>query len=693
MRFIKSFCMLMLFSLIMTDCGSVTATQTIIPPTGQRPTATVNEALALPTSIQTSTATRTTIPSPAIPPTITPTPTGAWISLSPDSGAPGTPVQIDGFLPGGFNPEDLKANDFKSHANVCWESCLNGLVIESMEVDWSTTEPGRFSLRFSAPATPWLTSNGPQPLKPGDYRVSLQCLGPDITGCALVESQPAATFHLKEPINNTCPNPSCSSLIANPPQGAPGAQIQIQGWSPLKQIIDNQAFGISLVLEPQRGAPSPAQRMYLGEVDQKLDGSLTATFLVPQRGPDQVPLDPGTYLLALDAGSFPGEKSGTEILLASTPFEITSAADWVKLPISSPLWIQPAVNLQNTTMAVDQLNPKRIAYCTSGAIRISQDGGQNWTSISTNPVARLAAASLYPLGPENPSQLPACSAVMLDSSNPESFYAVFQTISKEYGAPPIYFRGYFTRDNGKTWQLVPEPAPTSTTSATVGRFGWFWADGKTVQALYSGEPTSADQAPPPVIEQTIDGGASWNLASLICPQDGPCMRWGAGPGMISGMGAELPQMVMASQDNGQTWQSTGQSIETRAIGPHELVAFSPNRSLLISSDADYPLRYSEDGGKTWQALAIPPLPETNPANSAGYPGLQMLPDGSLLVMNLDTSIWWVLPPASQDWCATTITTKDQGPVLFQVAGDRFWWFTATSQQPQSAPASQFACQP
>lgn len=159
------------------------------------------------------------------------------------------------------------------------------------------------------------------------------------------------------------------------------------------------------------------------------------------------------------------------------------------------------------------------------------------------------------------------------------------------------------------------------------------------------------------------------------------------------MGAELPQMVMASQDNGQTWQSTGQSVELRATGPHELAALSQNQALLISGSADYPLRYTQDGGKTWQALAIPPLPEVNPANSAGYFGLQMLGDGSLLAMNPDTGVWWALPPAAQNWCATSITSSDKATALFQPAGDRIWWFTATSTQPQSAPASKFTCQP
>jgi hypothetical protein len=688
MRHNKKYLFVTLFSLVVTACASIATPQVITPTTGQPPAATTT--IASPTI----TATITSTPTPAIPPTITPTPTGPWIGLTPDTGLPGTTVQIDGYLPGGLPEADLQANDNKTHADVCWDSCLNGLVIGSQEVDWSASEPGRFTLRFTTPVAPWLKADGPHPMKPGDYTVGLQCLGPDQTGCALVESQTKTIFHLHGPVSNACQEGSCGRLAATPSSGAPGTQIQVEGWAPLRQITDNAAFGYSLVLEPQSGAPSPAQFLNLvGSVDQKLDGSLTASFLVPQRGPDQAPIVPDTYLLALEAPGFSPENSGAQVMVAPTPFEITAAPSWTQLKQPKPLWIQPSASIQATTMSVDALNPDGIAYCAPGVIRLSQGAGKTWISIPASGASRLAQASPYPLFSQETPDLPTCTSVTLDSSHPDSFYAVFQAASKQYGAPPVYFVGFVTHDRGKTWQPVPAPSGDTTSSQAIERFGWFWTDGKVVQALFWGQNNTPDQAPLAVVEQTSDGGITWIAAMLACPSSGPCLRWGPATSMIGGMGAELPQTVLASQDSGQTWQSTGQSVELREIGPHELVALSENQAVLISGSADYPLRYTQDGGKTWQVLAIPPLPGTDPTASFGYPGLQMLPDGSLVALNDQAGTWWGLPPAAKDWCALAVSSLDNNAVLLQAAGDKVWWFSPSTNKPQSAPFSDFACKP
>jgi len=688
MRPNKRYFLVTLFSLVVTACASVATPQTIAPPTAQPPIATSTGVASA-----TVTATIASTPTPSIPPTITPTPTGAWISLTPDTGTPGTNVQIDGYLPGGLPQADLKANDYKTHAEVCWDSCLNGLDIGSQEVVWSTSEPGRFTLQFTTPAAPYLKADGPHLLKPGDYAVGLQCLGPDQTGCALVEAQNSATFHLQGPVNTTCPDQTCGSLSANPSSGAPGTQIQVEGWAPLRQIIDNVPFGYSLVLQPQSGAPSPTQYLNLTTVEQKLDGSLTASFQVPQRGPDLVPLVPGTYLLALEAPGFIADKNGAQVLLAPTPFEITASPSWTQLQQPKPIWIQPSASILANTMSVDALNPNRLAYCTAGAIRLSQDAGQTWTTIPVGAATRLAQASPYPLMSENEPEPPTCTSVTLDSSHPDSFYAVFQAANKQYGAPPIYYIGYITHDRGKTWQIVPAPTGVMTSSQVIDRFGWFWTDGKVVQALYWGQINTPDQAPSAVVEQTMDGGITWSAAALACPSSGPCLRWGPAPSMISGMGAGLPQTVMASQDGGQTWQSTGPSVELRANGPHELVALSENQVLLISGSGDYPLRYTQDNGKSWQVLGIPPLPGTDPAASIGYPGLQMLPDGSLLAFNDQAGTWWGLPPTAQNWCALAVSSLENNAVLLQAAGDKVWWFSLSNNKPQSAPLSEFTCRP
>ncbi len=107
---------------------------------------------------------------------------------------------------------------------------------------------------------------------------------------------------------------------------------------------------------------------------------------------------------------------------------------------------------------------------------------------------------------------------------------------------------------------------------------------------------------------------------------------------------------------------------------------------MVSGDAAYPLRYTRDGGKTWQALGLPSLP-----GSIQFNGLQLLPDGSLVAMNLDTGAWYGLAPAAQDWCALSISIPGKYPVFLQAAGDKAWWLSPVDQSLQSAPLSSFEC--
>jgi hypothetical protein len=145
-------------------------------------------------------------PSPGIEPAVTNTPTGTWIRLTPDSGGPGTTVQIDGYLPGGLPADELKNNDYLTHADACWGGCQHGL-LESVDVFWSEQDPGYFSLQFIVPSIPWLAADGLHLLEPGDYPVEILYLDRNATGCdpsvtsaegCPVTPQAGAVFHLTE---------------------------------------------------------------------------------------------------------------------------------------------------------------------------------------------------------------------------------------------------------------------------------------------------------------------------------------------------------------------------------------------------------------------------------------------------------------------------------------------------------------
>lgn len=627
-------------------------------------------------------------------PTLTNTPSGTWITLSPNSGKPGKVIQIDGTFAGGLSEQELINNNYLTHGDVCWGGCQDGLLEEAVDVNWSATEPGHFSLQIVVPSAPWLASDGPHPLEPGDYSITIKSLDlsseecPSGKGCP-VAPLASALFHLSSGYTGSgCQDQSCGILHAQPLEGAPGAVIQVTGWAPLIEII-SRPIGYTLMLETKTGASAYQNMINLATVQQGMDGSLTATFRVPQYEGDGSQINPGPYTLALDASYLTLANGGPPTLIAPTSFKITAAPPWVARERSAPLWIQPASSIVET-ISVDPSNPKRLAYCETGAIRYTQDGGQSWASIPTSAVKNLSPSSGIIVGDQGAEQ-PQCISVTLDSIHPDSFYAVFGAVDKQYGPPPIYYVGYFTTDLGNTWQLVPVPSVQTTLSGAEGKFGGFWTDGKAVQALYFGEAVSPDQAPPVQAKETTNGGITWNLTSLTCPSSGPCLRWGPAPGAIYGMGSDLLQRVMASYDNGHTWQPTGESAELRQGWPFQLVALSQDEALMINGRPPYPVLFTPDSGRTWQALALPPLPGANSGWPSGYSSLQMLPDGSFLSMNPDTGKWWVVPPDAQDWCALKITSLDKDLPLLQVLGDWVWWLSVMGV-PESALLSSFVCQ-
>ncbi len=634
----------------------------------------------------------TQTPSPS--PTVASTPGGTWIKLIPDSGIPGSTVQVEGYLPGGLPKTELAPRNYATYASICWNGCQTGFEEDSLEVAWSQTDEGHFSLKFIVPPIPWLSTDGFHPLDAGDYSIELINLDPTKVGCvppACPETPVASTtFHLTvSAIYPACQEPSCGSLIASPASAAPGETVHVTGWAPLVQFIGSP-YGYNLVLEPQ-GNTSPEQVMYLAvkqseAVVQSIDGSLTASFQVPQYGSDGSALTPGAYTLALEA-FLPNVKTTFSTLVAPTPFEITAAPNWAELAHASPLWVQPAADLSTSSLAADPLDPKRLAYCAAGEIQLSQDAGQTWTPVPVD--AASLPSPLDRLMPGDQSRM--CISVTLDSSHPDSLYIVFGLVDKLYGAPPIYFTGYFTTDLGKTWQLAPVPAIGENQMAINDSFGGFWTDGKTVQVLYFGKPASEGQPFPLLAKQTRDGGLTWMDAFLACPATGPCVRWGAAPNTEGGMGADMSQSVLASSDGGKTWQDTGQSVELRNTGPHELVAFSNTQVLLISGADRFPLRYSADGGISWQVIALPATSGSQPGYFQGYPGLQVSPDGSLLSMLPDSGQYVSLSATGQDWCQVAFTQPDQTPGLLQFVGNRVWWLSGSTLQPQNAPHSDFIC--
>jgi hypothetical protein len=133
-------------------------------------------------------------------------------------------------------------------------------------------------------------------------------------------------------------------------------------------------------------------------------------------------------------------------------------------------------------------------------------------------------------------------------------------------------------------------------------------------------------------------------------------------------------------------------------GPNQLAAFSGNgnpAAVAISGGSDFPLQSSVDGGQSWQAVSLPPLPESA-GGGMPFPGLQILPDGSLLALPEGGS-WQLLPAGAADWCPLNASALPQSPAPFQAIGDRLWWLPqveaapGTVAAPVSLPLSSLKC--
>jgi len=400
----------------------------------------------------------------------------------------------------------------------------------------------------------------------------------------------------------------------------------------------------------------------------------------------------GLYCLAALAVALTTITLGVEQASASAARQARDMADapsWASVVEGAPLWIERAVPLRGPSLAADPADPRRIAYCVEGGIRLSLDGGATWATVPTTSVRSVAATAPYPLIPDNDSS-PACASVVLDPDHAQSFFAVFHGAA--HAAPPIVQLGFQSADGGGTWQLVPPPA-----GYEVGEFGGFRQEGSWVQALFVGRAPGLDAPPPLDVVQTADGGLTWQSAGLSCPASGACVGWGPGPASYSPMGGPGAQWIVFSTDGGQSWATPAwpSSVDLKAPGPYELVALSATSVALVAGGEADPMLVSRDGGQTWAAVALPALQgSTGIGRSA--PGLQVLPDGSLLARPANGPTWQLLVPGATDWCPLSVLPAGLRTDSPRVIGERIWRLedggaAEMPPAPASTPLSDLHC--
>lgn len=604
------------------------------------------------------------------------TPKAASLTLSPTSGPPGTVVTLHGYVPG-----MTKAPPAYQGITVCIGPCESGFTDGIQTLHY--LGDGRFTARFTVPTVPLLTANGPLTLTDGMYRIGYTCVGPNEEGCDF-RTQASAAFTVTHSTERPCSAAfSCASLTLTPSRAEPGQEVHVTGHAPLAPLLGGQPFGYNLAIAVP-GHPA----VDVSGVQESLSGTITGSFRMPAllegvgevgSGLEHVALQYQFNSVAQGKIHLPpgitvtehgGGYSGYEVLtLAPTALEAVALPTWKSLGTLTPAagetqWSQP---LSLTTRGS---STQDFAYCVPGGIRLTQNGGRTFQRVSTDSAALASKSGPFPLFTNLSAAHPSvtCASVLWDPNDPHTFYATFGAENRIYhSAPPFYTVAYVTRNGGESW--TPVPVPAGSTEGDFGGMSEVEEGTHSAVAMVFGRqsPSNPQVGVATATEEiTTNGGASWQTTHLTCPGSGPCVRFGAMPGMQPGMGSADLQPLVRSTNDGKTWIAltwpTG-NLEAQGMvptGQSELVGLPGNRVAFLDPSSQYPLRISKDGGVTWQAVALPV-----PPGSAGtsvreygvspYAALMWLPNGNLLAGTSPSGgfvapgLWYVLHPGASTW--------------------------------------------
>lgn len=577
-----------------------------------------------------------------------------FITLNPKSGRPGTTVTVTGYIP---SVKDLSAAErakLPPLGNISFGGFDAGLTIDVSAITWSSQHPGYFTTQFQVPTEPWLTPHGEHPLKPGVYPVAIQCFGPTIPGCGLGPSQTQADFRLMGPITDqTRP----ISLTLSPDSGAPGTIVRVSGWAPLTEII-GKPFGYQLVWNTDGKTSSYGG---LGSVQQSFNGDISGEFHVPASVAPLGSLQLGSNSVALQY--ILTAKPGTSVTLGNTPFNIIRPRTWAEIGAFHPLYTttnQAAFSFsQPSPVAV---NDGTVAVgSTPGVVWLREN--KTWQSISLSALTSLSSGTGYPVTVFRGSP-PLASSITFEPRFPNSLFLAVEAVYQKYGsAPPMYNTPYYTTDLGKSWNQVPLPS-----GYTVGEFGGYLQRGTAVIAYFIRQNQWAT-------ETTYDGGQSWTVnAALPSPKLGPALNFGAVPnGNFGQMGNGQTEQLLRENAQGQWISSTS---FTNMEGTITLAALSSHSALLLQANNPYPVQLTENRGKTWQYIALPPIAGSQ--NGANYQGLGMLANGDILAqVSLDSgSGWFVLIPGANQWQSVPTTVIPSNTYNVTITGGSVWWIAS-----------------
>jgi hypothetical protein len=562
---------------------------------------------------------------------------GDRIKLSPAQGPPGTTVEISGFSPGA-RAAGQTSSEFTT---VCWDGCESGFA-QIQPVRWSPD--GHFTTRFEVPAIPWLTVDGPHPLRPGGYRIGLQCM----PSCE--KPEPAeAVFRLQTGEPKACvKGRRCADLQLIPASARPGEVVRVRGWAPL--------------LAP----PSTHYALYIEEGHTNKE--------------------------AVEVHPFP-LGGGATIRLAPTRFSAQPGRRWAELPSATPTLQLHAL----PSLAAVPGDPRLLTHCVPDGIRISRDRGVHWKVIDTRTAPMATRGTGHTMASTAPVH---CNAPVPDPRHPGSVFARFSVVRDGSEPPPWYSSGFFTLDGGRTWRPVPVPPGTS-----MENFDGFALSGASVLARFrhrqepsrwGGNAPALDWEPDMQVLATSDGGRHWKPGRDTCPSHGPCVTWGPTVEYNCAKGRSF-RLVRTSGDGGRTWSSRNWPGWVATCDPASLVTLANGDLLLLAADGlaePFALQLSHDAGLTWEPIGLPELPDAEPTIWPEFPKLTMLGDGRLLAF-ASSSGPQLLGPGADHWCSAQ--GEPLGPALdatsqtYESIGDRLWWVDYRTHAVHSVPDGRLRC--
>jgi hypothetical protein len=453
-------------------------------------------------------------------------------------------------------------------------------------------------------------------------------------GCALGGPEGQTTVRLRSSARYTCESMSgCAKLSAPPGPVHPGQLVQFSGYAPLESIIGSHypfAFQLSA------GTARPA--------------------------------GPGVVFVQLGKG-------GVQMDVGAARVNVAPALAFSSLRQSRPL---SEIAAGAVPISANPGDRAYVGWCAPGYIEVQGPGGRSQVPLAA--ASRLLAGTGAYQGPVHAQ----CDDLALAGTAPGpdfAAFAAFEVLPTDQD-PMVADVALFTTDAGQSWSFVPTPPGAKRTS-----FGGFRYVGRYIDALFSDNTAApAGQSSAPLVEQTSDGGKSWQYAPFSCPLVGPCVAFGAHMPGNCAQGLDS-QPVITSADDGRRWAEPPWPGALVTCWLATLVATSPAQAILVTSntvlgsDSPFDALVTNDGGKNWQVVYVPALPSSLAGPPPQGPGdVVVLPDGGLL--SVDASPWQLLVPGASAWCSVRppdlAIGQTEMPMSFAVIGDNLWWLSGTS---------------